>query len=642
VGRVVVHDGVCGNLGNEDGCADAPASVQFAVTDGQSFMVQVVDPPAGGITGTLSIDCDPDPPGECENTSGIPNDCCQDATTINEAMPIAFDTTGANTDGPVPPPGSCLFGEAVTSDLWYCYTAPQDGAATIKVCDTDFSARVLVYGPFADCAAACPVDNASLLACDQDFCDPGQAEGAALDVGVTNGMRYLIRVGGIDEEGTGTVEVTSAPVNNDFCEGAPEVIVGGSIEGDTTGATVDAVPTCDGLVADENSVWFWVRGDGTELQASLCGSDTPGLSMNVYCDTCDDLECVAADSFTNSNCVPWAEVLWDSEVDHVYWILVWEELGFSGPFTLNVFSNGPGGPPFDCPDALCAVDCSGTQESEPCGSATNNGCTLGENYETALSGVNYCGTYWAENLMRDEDWWQFTLDPGHTSFTVDFAGDIPTAARILDLGEPFDCESATELVLATTERCQAGSTGATGLRDGGTYAVVFTTRDDIGAGFPCGQFSRYNFTITSGAVPGPPNNNCDSATPVTEGLTPFDNINATTDGPDEPFECAFFGYTQIDSDVWFAYTASINGTVTVGLCDSDYDTKMAVYDITCAELGTVDPIACNDDAEDPDCAPNILGSRVTFGATQGATYLIRIGGFEGDQGTGTMDISIAP
>ena len=59
---------------------------------------------------------------------------------------------------------------------------------------------------------------------------------------------------------------------------------------------------------------------------------------------------------------------------------------------------------------------------------------------------------------------------------------------------------------------------------------------------------------------------------------------------------------------------------------------MAVY----AGCGcpTEAPLACSDD----DCGAGAHPSRITLNATAGQSYLIRIGGFEGEQGTGTLTI----
>lgn len=143
-----------------------------------------------------------------------------------------------------------------------------------------------------------------------------------------------------------------------------------------------------------------------------------------------------------------------------------------------------------------------------------------------------------------------------------------------------------------------------------------------------------------------PNDSC--ATPITvgDGITAFSNMEATTDGPDEPDACNFFDYTQLASDVWFCYQATCSGEAVVSLCGSndmidEYDSKMAVY----AGCGcpTTSPIACNDDGCRPCSGGECLGvdSRLTFQAQAGASYLIRIGGFHGSQGDGIVTVRCA-
>ncbi len=92
-------------------------------------------------------------------------------------------------------------------------------------------------------------------------------------------------------------------------------------------------------------------------------------------------------------------------------------------------------------------------------------------------------------------------------------------------------------------------------------------------------------------------------------------------------------------NIWYCYTAPETGTVTVSLCDSQYDTAMAVYEgCNCSPLGS--QLACSDDA----CGPTHQQSELTFAAMAGQSYLIEVGGHFGrfDQGQGTMNIEVAP
>ncbi|HUN80314.1 MAG TPA: thrombospondin type 3 repeat-containing protein, partial [Phycisphaerae bacterium] len=138
-------------------------------------------------------------------------------------------------------------------------------------------------------------------------------------------------------------------------------------------------------------------------------------------------------------------------------------------------------------------------------------------------------------------------------------------------------------------------------------------------------------------VPPPPNDNCADALPIGNGTTAFSTVNATTDGPDEPSACNFSGFTQVGQDIWYCYTATCTGHVTVSHCGSGFDTKVAIYhtNAACACPTSASAFSCNDDF----CS---LQSQVTFASVAGSKYLIRVGGYSSATGTGTMNISCGP
>ncbi|MGD2108684.1 MAG: thrombospondin type 3 repeat-containing protein [Phycisphaerae bacterium] len=138
---------------------------------------------------------------------------------------------------------------------------------------------------------------------------------------------------------------------------------------------------------------------------------------------------------------------------------------------------------------------------------------------------------------------------------------------------------------------------------------------------------------------GPVNNACANALAITDGRTDFTNLDATTDGPNEPNACTFFNNSHVEADVWFCYTATCDGDAVASLCGSEYDTKMAVYQ-GCDCPTAASAIGCSDD----DCGGGAFDSRVEFSATAGQSYLIRVGGFfdvnaqSAAQGNGTLTV----
>lgn len=121
------------------------------------------------------------------------------------------------------------------------------------------------------------------------------------------------------------------------------------------------------------------------------------------------------------------------------------------------------------------------------------------------------------------------------------------------------------------------------------------------------------------ALPCPPlNDDCAAAISVGDGTFTGTNIGATTDGSSS---CGGGG------DVWWRYTSPITGTISVDTCGSDFDTVVSVFD----DCGGTE-LACNDDG----CG---LQSSLEFSATEGATYLVRVGGVIGQTGAVHLNIS---
>ncbi len=98
---------------------------------------------------------------------------------------------------------------------------------------------------------------------------------------------------------------------------------------------------------------------------------------------------------------------------------------------------------------------------------------------------------------------------------------------------------------------------------------------------------------------------------------------ATNDGN------ASCGTSDTSPDVWYEFTAPATGKISVDTIGSAYDTVLSIH----AEGVPNTSLACNDDV--------VVGnrdSRVTMNVTQGATYLVRVSGFNGASGEYTMHI----
>ncbi|MDY7107991.1 MAG: hypothetical protein SYC29_05075 [Planctomycetota bacterium] len=136
----------------------------------------------------------------------------------------------------------------------------------------------------------------------------------------------------------------------------------------------------------------------------------------------------------------------------------------------------------------------------------------------------------------------------------------------------------------------------------------------------------------------PPNDECSSPTVITgTGAFPFDNSEATTGAEGQESQtCAFDGATGIEQDVWFCWTATCTGIVTIDTCgQTQVDTKIALWPgCACPTEPGAEPRCCDDNACD-------LQSSITCDVVCGEEYLIQLGsaptGAPG--GTGTFTIT---
>ncbi len=125
-----------------------------------------------------------------------------------------------------------------------------------------------------------------------------------------------------------------------------------------------------------------------------------------------------------------------------------------------------------------------------------------------------------------------------------------------------------------------------------------------------------------------PGDDCLNPILVAAGTVAYDTTGAS-DSP-EPWSCpggTFPG--QMSNDLWFMFTATVDGTHQVSTCSTNHDTDLAVYSGDCFNLVTE---ACDGD----NCS---LQSALNWTALSGSTYLIRLGSW-GAGGTGSGDLEI--
>ncbi len=145
-----------------------------------------------------------------------------------------------------------------------------------------------------------------------------------------------------------------------------------------------------------------------------------------------------------------------------------------------------------------------------------------------------------------------------------------------------------------------------------------------GGGTDCGSVSC--------PQPPPANDDCTGATAVTEGMYPYTTVDSTLDpaGP-TPTDA------NMDNDVWFVYTASCTGSANINTCEGTAgpDTTLEVYD-----GGTCPPtVSLADSDDETGCGASGFSSSVDIPVVSGNQYLIRIGGWNAGEVSGTLEIS---
>jgi choice-of-anchor B domain-containing protein len=128
---------------------------------------------------------------------------------------------------------------------------------------------------------------------------------------------------------------------------------------------------------------------------------------------------------------------------------------------------------------------------------------------------------------------------------------------------------------------------------------------------------------------------CSNAMVAQMGANAYETASATPSSPEPDDSMCSGTYMNWNNsqDIWFAWTADSSGNVHFTTCDSSsFDTSMALYAGSCSNQ-----VACNGDGSGDNGCQSYY-SAFDFNVTQGETYFIRIGGWEGATGTGTLTI----
>ena len=612
----------------------------------------------------------------------VAGDECSSAIAVTEGA-NAFDTTGFS-DSPEAAPVGCTssFGNNA-SDGWYSYTASVSGNVVIDTCDpASFDTDLSAY------SGGCGTLN--LLACDGDGNTAAgcQAYDSIIDIGtVLAGETILIRVAGwgATDQGPGTLTITSTPPPPALSE----------IRIDQPGGDVDEYFELAGFAQSLDGLSYIVIGDGTggsgtiESATDLTGQAMGGSGFWVAGEASMTLatpDMVTSLGFENSDNVTHLLVRdftgatgddLDTDDDGILDVEPWSEVVDSVALLENAIDPGTGntsggdlvyssttvGPDGTFVPGHVEI-CNGSWEIadfDPAAGSDTPGATnsclappANDECDAAFAAVLGSNSVYNVSATDSADAWDATACAGG-----DMAADVwhvwtATADGTLTVstcdtaGIDTDSSISTGACGALTQIACSGDAGD-GSGNGGAcqpwyseFAVAVTSGTTYylrNGGWSSADQGQTNMELTFSPTGDDP---CDAIV-VTDGVTVVDNTLASDSGTEiDLLQCDGTFMTQGGHDMWYSYTAAIDGTVNVHTCDIDgFDTDASVHLGDCAALTIAEQIACNGDSTGLIDCQNYY-SDLEFAATAGTEYLIRIDGYNGAQGVTNMTITNTP
>ena len=185
------------------------------------------------------------------------------------------------------------------------------------------------------------------------------------------------------------------------------------------------------------------------------------------------------------------------------------------------------------------------------------------------------------------------------SLSVLVGGSEPLEYQWFLDGNPITGATAATYSVATADETDAGD-----------YTVTITN--------PVGSASS-NPAFVDVLSP-PQNDDFADRIALAQGTTQTSGTNVVASSESgEPINPVFAG----DRTVWWSWTSSFTGNVTITTTGSNYDTTLAIYEGD--SLGGLSLLGANDDSSG-------LQSAVTFAAVSGTNYQIQVDGFSSSQG----------
>ncbi len=426
--------------------------------------------------------------------------------------------------------------------------------------------------------------------------------------------------------------------DKDSYSGRPNVVRYSRVQGDAiadpfviAGLPYNTTGSTDGFVDDydvactysstsPDVVYSFVPGADMTVDIDLCAS---GYDTKVFVFETDETTAIACDDDACGS--PGYQSHLTSVVltaGTTYFIVVDGYDGDYGVYDLTVTEVIPATP------CGVVIPVGAIAEGGNCGDVVdlNGGCNEDPYaFGDINCGETVTGTLFMDGGTRDLDWYLHTFDDD-TLVTFTGEADLPANLVIWDM-TVNDCDAVDGPDLVTyvvLEPCVPQSIEI--LLPAGDY--IFFIGGTAYEGYPCGTGPwNYYMTLEGDVAPAPPvpaNDLCADAIAIGDGTYTFQNESATTTG---------IGTHTINKDVFYCYTATLDGEATFDMCGSDFDTKIAVWDgCTCdpvTELGY----------DDDGCPGKTTRSLLTIPVVNGNTYLVQCGAYSANFGSGELVVT---
>jgi len=514
-----------------------------------------------------------------------PNDDCSQAKAVSNITGMSFDTTHATFDGP---------GHYMNSpNIWYCYTATCTGCATVSLVGSSFDTKLAVYD-----GCNCYPSQEQLIKSNDDY----NGQQSKLTFPVKAGSQYLIEVGGFNPsvKGQGIISISCneqsiSPVNDD-CENTKQVGNVTELPFDTTCATFDG----PGHFFTSPNLWYgYTAGSTGDVTVSLVNSEFDTALVIYKGGTCYPSTGDIIERNDDFGGLLQSQITFQATAGNNY---LFEVLGYNsdevGEGVLTISSEG-------APPASNNDEC---HNAKAIGDVTN---LPFDTSDATQDGPHIC-------MYSPNIWYCYTAScTGEV--IISLAGS--SYDTMLAVYDGCDCESAWDDMIECNDDYEGSrqSQIAFDAVAGNQYLIEIGGYDlETGQGL---------LTISCEGTTPPPSSkdDCENAKAVGDVKDlAFDTSNATFDGP---------GLCMTSPNIWYCYTATCTGDVTVSLAGSSFDTMLAVYDECGCYPASGDLIECNDDAGTG------YQSAVTFAAIADNQYLIEVGGYGSETGAGLLSIS---